>query len=482
MEGREFSFAVPLIQEYVIRSQTHATTGEEKQYLVLRGWASDTSEDLLDGQMTEECVVGMVRICNEKGQNAPVFRNVQSARNARPVVVDIDHSDNVVDQVGFVTSARALYAKDLPADIIARGVKPPVMEVEIWVNLGMSHGRDIKTAIDDGVQLGLSIFGKVKRAFKTRSPASGKVIEQFHDVEISKIALTGAPVNQNTWVSVIRRSMKGIPMPESNETETPVADTAQETPAVAEEAVVEADAPAAPLSEGTTDAAPAKTAAAPTPEASVQALPTSPAPDPAPASLEPEALAELMEAGIIPAPAAPAPAAPEPVVTEVPDPVVSRANPPAEGEWVRRSELESYFTTVREMLTPLPEAVGSHTTALDEVKRSLTAANDLIAKQAATIDALATRLDTLENQSSGARGRMVMRSLLDTGLPAEERADNGLTETERLAAMQALARAGRPEDALALRMGWLKPNQVGVNIPALEEAERRRLAKETSTP
>jgi hypothetical protein len=475
--GRDFKFTVPLDNQYVIRSEGYdEVLGEEKRWLVLRGWASDTSIDKLNGKMSENCIIGMVKCVNE-GSPSPVFRDVQSAKSATrlPVGIDVDHSEKWTDQIGRATVARAIY--DVPVEMRQAGVEPPVMYVEFEVDLRKSHGRDLKVALDDGAQLGLSIFGQVKRGYKKTDPTTKRAIEHFDEVNLKKIAITSRPVNNVTWVEEIRRSMTGEQMeeitnqesatPEPTEVEevveAPVQDSAAETDA-GDDTILDEAAP-----EGIREPA-ATEEVAPVAEEAVES------------GLAPDALADILGLGAVP-PTTVAPAvveevaapvleetpvaetAPEPVVAttieetpapvaeataevaEVEAPVVERAEPTVEPvetvEYLSRSMFGEFETEVRDIVRGFTEALQK--------------AEEVIGEQENVIRSMSERLTAMEkmlNEGMGRRGA-VARSF---GQEEREQVVLGqeLEKEQRERIMKELVMSGQGHVAAAMMMGWLK--------------------------
>jgi hypothetical protein len=222
----EFNFDIPITSYEIKRGFAPGQSEKDTaDWLVVRGWASDTSIDRLRGKMSEGCIVHMVNCVNTR-----IYPSKQEAKRAvDPVGVDIDHSEHWADQIGFVNSAQARY--DIPDEYIQRGVVPPVMEVEMWIDLELSHGKDLKRALDKGKQLGLSIFGGYEKddVYVERS-SNGRPVEHFKKVDLRKIAITSKPVNPHTWLAEVRRSF-GDATPQEEEvmnSENPV-EEGQET-------------------------------------------------------------------------------------------------------------------------------------------------------------------------------------------------------------------------------------------------------------
>lgn len=216
--GEEFQFVIP-ITGYTLRSITPESTDNEYnlppgEWMFVEGWASDASEDKLKGRMTERAIIGMVN-CVNNGSYAPVFHSVEKARKATPTVgVDVDHSMHWTDQIGYVVKAEAVY--NIPPEMLARGAKAPAMHTVEAIDLEMSHGRDLKRALDKGTQLGKSIYGKVVEGKRQVGRSGELVSETFDLVDLHKIAITSAPVNNVTFVRAIKRSMSGAELEEES--------------------------------------------------------------------------------------------------------------------------------------------------------------------------------------------------------------------------------------------------------------------------
>jgi len=425
----EFKFVIPLDGTYVVRSEVGAT-GAERRWLVLRGWASDAGVDKWDGQMAPECVVGMVRAVNERSNTAtPVFENERKANSATirgPVGVDIDHSNIWNHQIGYVTRAAVLNESDIPKELHGK-VTPPVMEVELEVDLGYSSGRDIQHAIDTGRKLGLSVYGEIKqgkRVLRSNPDGTTKSIQYFQNVDLHKIAVTTQPINNATWVEVVRRSMSGDYLDDMETEEIIEEEAAEEVAAPPEETPV-ADEIAAPvegnLPEAVASDEPPLFLSEDNHEAVSAPLDVE-TPEPAPeVVLEPETVPDT--------------AVPEPVEVTLPEPVepaevVARAESepetpaeeqPAEGQWLMRAEYDSNMNELREILRPMPDFVAraEEVFGLVNTLNSLTQSQaTLIESQASTINELSSRIEVLENRRSGSRtltvngavGELVMRS------------------------------------------------------------------------
>jgi hypothetical protein len=466
--AKDFNIVLP-IQGYEIKRGRDPHSKTEGEYLVLTGWASDTSIDKLNGEMSAECIVGMVNCVNTR-----VYRNVREAKaDTRPVGVDVEHSDDYDPQLGWEQSARALY--DVPTEMVARGVKPPVMEVELWCDLEMSATRDLKRSLDKGVQLGLSIFGKVKRGYKEVNRSLNKVVEKFQEVDLLKIAITGKPVNNNTWLAEVKRSLDGDELEivevavEAPQTETapvnegsPEVSRSESAPAPAPESAPVAESAPSPEAEADilggapTAPAPAAPSAAPDLESAILADVTpAEAPEPAPTP------APVLEA---PAPVEPAQAVPTEVPTEEPATEPSEPETVARAEsYVSRAELDRHLSQVRELLGPLP----------DFIERAQTAIHDLsvaLAERDATIMTLTERLEKVEAMGMGRRGTIARSLQEEEPERAAPRAlGDDLDPATRNALIRQLALAGRPEAAVAFAMGWLKEEPTPIHDPLLPQ-------------
>lgn len=239
--GKDFKITLP-ITGFVTRSYTDPN-GTENNVLVIKGIASDASRDQYNGQMSPDCIIGMADTING-GAGAPVYHNVQRAEQASsgPVRLDVDHSDHWTDQIGMVT--RAEVVNDLTPEMKQAGYVAPLLMVEAEVDLDMSHGRDLARALQKNAQLGMSVWGYVKEGKIEVNRSTGEKTEHFNKVDLRKIAITSKPVNKNTWVQEVRRSMTGVEMPE--EEVTPQAETPADAPAEAAVARAE-DIPAQPV-------------------------------------------------------------------------------------------------------------------------------------------------------------------------------------------------------------------------------------------
>jgi hypothetical protein len=188
----------------IVRSEDPTVDG---QWMRVVGWASDTSRDKRDGIVYPEAIERMVRIVKDR---SPLYRNIEIAK---AVQVDVDHSNRYDDQIGYLEDAQVV--NNVPPEALAAGVKPPVMQVTMMVDLEMPAGKALKRSLEKGYKLGLSVFGKVLKGYKQMERSTGKVVEHFLDVALEKVAVTSQPVNPNTWVATIARSMNGVEMEET---------------------------------------------------------------------------------------------------------------------------------------------------------------------------------------------------------------------------------------------------------------------------
>lgn len=489
--GQEFSFVIP-ITGYVLRSIETDTPPEQNEYslppgnwLMVEGWASDASEDKLKGQFTERAIVGMVN-CVNHGTYAPVYRSLETARkhsgalNIPHVGIDVDHSPLWTDQIGYVVRAEAVY--DLPPEMVARGAKAPAMHTIDAIDLEMSHGRDLKRALDKGVKLGKSVFGQVVEGKREVSRSGELIRERFDLVDLKRIAYTSAPVNNVTWVRAIKRSLTA-PLEEevmdapltgdalltrheeiasryelrrglnsttlsvqentletqTPEQEAPVAAPAEETmdsakAESAESAVAQEDVKTEAV-QGTD--APSETpepeAAAPSPAAQAEPVveaPTEPAESPAEASTEAEAPAESAE------------------VTPVSDQAtVARALDTMREYFVGMEVFRSFETGIKGLLEQTMEFPK-------EIQRAMGKVDELtarLAEQDATIAALTERLDKYGKTGTGRLGS-VARSFNEE----YEGQSGDWTPSEKREIAKQFAERGDQGKAMAVIMDWVK--------------------------
>ncbi len=495
MDG--FKYVGALSADYVIRSLTNARTGKDEQWMLVRGYASDTSWDKLKGKVYPKAIYGMVN-CVNAGSPTPIFRNDRAAQNAvqrDPVIMDVDHSPNWTDQIG-----RAVYAKvveEVPAEMVARGMnpEPPLFYVEFEIDLEMSHGRDFKRALDKGDQLGLSIYGQVVDGYREWvNRAKGDYKDHFHQIDLTKIAITSQPVNNSTLTEVVQRSLTGVPMKElemSQEAATPT-DSVEEPAAPETEEVVTEAAPEVPeVQEGTKDSVevPAgetesidsvdtevtKGSDEPAPAVEVPA-PDAPVVDEAVTTLERSmleavealgleagAVEDLIRKGVLrftpPASPVKVEAAVEPAVevaevaeTALADASATETEEPV--EMVARSELASLVNTdvFRAFEEQTREVIGGLTDALEQAEARI---NDLVED----VKTLSGEVVKMSNTPAGRRGATLMRSFAaeeEASAAREVPLGHELDPATRDRIMLELVRTGQAHVATQMMMGWLR--------------------------
>lgn len=182
----EFKLTMPLSADYVVRSETTAT-GSSEEWMYLEGEVTDTQWDRKRGKVYPEAIRAMVDTVNGV-KRTPMFGNSTAA-----VGIDVEHSDVWRDQIGQVVEAKVIERANGPA-----------MWIKARVDMGMSAGKDLKRALDNGAKLGWSIFGHIPPGQGYRDH-EGR--EHFKQIELKKIRITSKPVNPNTWLSIVARSM-----------------------------------------------------------------------------------------------------------------------------------------------------------------------------------------------------------------------------------------------------------------------------------
>lgn len=456
---QEFSFTIP-ITGYVLRSIPEGASPEQNEYnlppgewMMVEGGASDTSEDKLKGTVSERALIGMVN-CVNHGTYAPVYRSVETARRAAtgPTVgIDVGHSPEWTDQIGFAVKADAIY--DLTPEMVARGAKPPVMVTLDAIDLGMSHGKDLKRALDKGIKLGKSIYGAVVEG-KREVGRSGELIrERFDLINLKRIAYTSAPVNNVTWVRSVARSFNGTfedVLVEENNLET---EETQEAP------VVDVPVEEAPVEAPVAEAAPAEEVPETTPAAPVEEAPPVETPEAAPAPIEVTTTPEPVEA-----------ISPEGTGTEVVVPAPDAA-PDADGEGnVARAigVMQEYFIGVERFTAfeagmkgllaqtlELPNEIARAHNEVTNLRSEMSDALKLIDAQKVLIEKLTERVEGFGKQGQGRQG-IIARSYNEV----YEGNDDQWTPAERRDIAKKLSERGDVGAAMNVIMGTVKKADV----------------------
>lgn len=75
---------------------------------------------------------------------------------------------------------------------------------QLWIKaiLDRKHPASsiLYKSLKDGVKLGLSVGGRVKRAIKEMSEATGKMVKTFYDVVLDEVSVTQRPANYDSWL------------------------------------------------------------------------------------------------------------------------------------------------------------------------------------------------------------------------------------------------------------------------------------------
>jgi hypothetical protein len=531
----EFKIVLP-IQKWVKRSETK--NGRTRNWLMLEGYASDTSRDQKGGVFSENAVLGMIE-CVNQGLKAPVWKDVARA-NAHAtegytgpvqggediIGIDIEHSEHWTDQIGYAVEARAEY--NLTDEQKKAGMKAPVMVVKCAINTDMSHGRDLEVALEDGKQLGMSVFGGVVDGW-TEVSRSGERTDRFEKVALSRIAITQKPANKNMWLTEVKRSMEGIQMEERVEQEAteevtevaePVVEEATEATTANEgneeaveptveaseeegEAVevvetpeVEAEATAEVENvEATADTDATEPVAKPTLEGYLKGLTG----EPVTIEADPNILASILPDGGASLEGAETPAvtevaadsaaveaaetvdAPAPVSDATSDVVeVITETPAFVARSVYESEMQVYrseLAQIKELLSPLRDLVEETVAYKGEVSRTQGEVSEL----RSMLSGLVSEIKDMRTRSTGRRGFTVARSMGGPLSDTEEQAVLGHEfkpgSPERLAMIERIKRELGPAAAINYMMGNLQQQESsvvgGTPNPTLQEIEQK---------
>ncbi len=80
---------------------------------------------------------------------------------------------------------------------------------QLWIKarLDKSHPAAslLYKSLKEGVKLGLSVGGRVKRAIKELSESTGQMVKTFYDVTLDEVSVTQRPANYDSWL--VRKSI-----------------------------------------------------------------------------------------------------------------------------------------------------------------------------------------------------------------------------------------------------------------------------------
>ena len=75
---------------------------------------------------------------------------------------------------------------------------------QLWVKARLDKNHPASSILykrlKDGLKLGLSVGGRVKRAVKEFSEASGRAVKTFYDVALDEVSVTQRPANYDAWL------------------------------------------------------------------------------------------------------------------------------------------------------------------------------------------------------------------------------------------------------------------------------------------
>lgn len=128
--------------------------------------------------------------------------------------VNIDHDNERMSPEALVSMAEIINGKNVPLriehqkdeDAICGNVFDAHVDErnQLWIKarLDPAHTASpmLYKRLKDGMKLGLSVGGRVKRAVKEFSEAAGKTVKTFYDVMLEEVSVTQRPANYDSWL------------------------------------------------------------------------------------------------------------------------------------------------------------------------------------------------------------------------------------------------------------------------------------------
>lgn len=142
---------------------------EEGDELIIEGIASTTNVDHDNERMSSDALKDMAMVINEKS-----------------VPLRVEHSKDDTAVIGKVYKAWVDERNQL----------------HIRASLDKSHpvAPILHSSMKQGVKMGLSVGGVVKRATKEFVESVGKMVKTFYDVVLNEVSVTPRPANYDSWL------------------------------------------------------------------------------------------------------------------------------------------------------------------------------------------------------------------------------------------------------------------------------------------
>lgn len=140
-----------------------------------------------DGQMVIEGVASTINVDHDNERMAPdSLKAMANIINEKSVPLRIEHSRDNNSVVGKVFKA---WVDD---------------RNQLWIKASLDAAHPIAPilhqSLKQGVKLGLSVGGRVKRAVKEFVESAGKVVKTFYDVVLDEVSVTQRPANYDSWL------------------------------------------------------------------------------------------------------------------------------------------------------------------------------------------------------------------------------------------------------------------------------------------
>lgn len=159
-----FRINIPILKAFEKNGKTY-----------IRGVASDSSLDLHEERMSDDCL-----------------KNFEESVNRGDIPLRADHSVSWRQVLGRLTKA-----------CLGKSSSKP-LEVEAMVDESMSGGKDLVAALNSGAVLGLSVAGRVAKMSYEWSDSLKKQIRVYEDIILEEISVVSNPANPRTSVSIAK--------------------------------------------------------------------------------------------------------------------------------------------------------------------------------------------------------------------------------------------------------------------------------------
>lgn len=128
--------------------------------------------------------------------------------------VNIDHDNERMSASALVNMADAINERSVPLRIEHQKEDGAIVgnvfdahvdeRDQLWVKARLDKNHPASSILykrlKDGLKLGLSVGGRVKRAVKEFSEASGRAVKTFYDVALDEVSVTQRPANYDAWL------------------------------------------------------------------------------------------------------------------------------------------------------------------------------------------------------------------------------------------------------------------------------------------